>query len=68
MYMKFHNTAQEIEDISFALLIFISNSSQLLRLFVLVKNQKIISKNVQEIINLNILFDQKKFEVLLVNF
>jgi hypothetical protein len=41
--MKFHNAAQEIEDISFALLIFIRNSSQLLRLYVLIKNQQTIS-------------------------
>jgi hypothetical protein len=38
--MKFHNFAQQIEDISFALLIFIRNSSQLLRLVVLLKNEK----------------------------
>lgn len=43
MYLKFHNTAQEIEDISFALLIFIRNSSQLLRLFVLIRNQLTIA-------------------------
>jgi hypothetical protein len=40
MYLKFHNTAQEVEDISFALLILMRNSSQLLRLFVLIKNQQ----------------------------
>lgn len=70
MYMKFHNTAQEIEDVSFALLIFIRNSSQLLRLVVLIKNQKtvkvinivIFQKNVNDIINFNTLFEEKKFE------
>lgn len=40
--MKFHTTAQEIEDVSFALLIFVRNSSQLLRLIVLLKNQKAV--------------------------
>jgi hypothetical protein len=43
MYMKFHNTAQELEDISFALLIFVRNSSQFLRLIVLIKNQQAVS-------------------------
>jgi hypothetical protein len=43
MYLKFHNTAQEIEDISFALLIFIRNFSQLLRLYVLIRNQSTIA-------------------------
>ena len=43
MYLKYHTTAQEIEDISFAFLIFLRNFSQLLRLVVLIKNQKSIS-------------------------
>ena len=43
LYMEFHNTAQEIEDISFALLLLIRNSSQLLRLIVLIKNQQAVS-------------------------
>ncbi len=71
MYMKFHNTAQELEDISFALLIFVRNSSQFLRLIVLIKNQQAVSvyiiyiqKNVEEIINFNTLFEEKKFEIL----
>jgi hypothetical protein len=51
MYLKFHNTAQEIEDISFALLIFIRNSSQLLRLVVLIKNQKTISVSKNSLID-----------------
>jgi hypothetical protein len=43
MYLKTHNTAQEVEDISFALLILLRNSSQLLRLFVLIKNQQLVT-------------------------
>jgi hypothetical protein len=43
LYMEFHNTAQELEDISFALLLLIRNSSQFLRLIVLVKNHKAVS-------------------------
>ncbi len=43
MYLKFHGAAAEIEEISFLLLIFIRNSSQLLRLIVLIKNQKNIA-------------------------
>jgi hypothetical protein len=52
--MKFHNAAQEIEDISFALLIFIRNSSQLLRLYVLIKNQQAISVRQNKLIFLKI--------------
>jgi len=40
LYLKLQDLTQQIEDISFALLIFIRNSSQLLRLVVLLKNEK----------------------------
>lgn len=64
IYLEYHNKAQEIEDISFAFLIFFRNFSQLLRLFVLIKNQKSISKNIEEVINLNVLFEEKKIEIM----
>jgi hypothetical protein len=48
LYIKYHNKAQEIEDISFAFLIFFRNSSQLLRLIVLIKNQKSISVRIKK--------------------
>lgn len=57
--MKFHNAAQEIEDISFALLIFIRNSSQLLRLYVLIKNQQAISVRFIYKNNFQLLFIEK---------
>lgn len=57
--MKFHNAAQEIEDISFALLIFIRNSSQLLRLYVLIKNQQAISVRFIYENNFQLLFIEK---------
>ncbi len=53
--MEFHNTAEEIEDISIALLIFIRNSSQLLRLFVLVKNQKSVKVNISHLRRIELL-------------
>ncbi len=40
MYLKIQDISQKIEDISFALLIMIRNSSQFLRLLVLMKNQQ----------------------------
>ncbi len=39
MHLKFKGAIEEVEDMSFALLIFIRNTSQLLRLVVLLKNQ-----------------------------
>ena len=40
LYIKYHDSLQEIEDITLAVLIIIRNASQLLRLIVLIKNQK----------------------------
>jgi len=40
MYLKMHTLAQDLEEISFVLLIIIRNSSQLLRLCVLCKKHK----------------------------
>lgn len=42
LYIAFHNIIQEIEDISLAFLIILRNGSQLLRLIVLLKNQKTV--------------------------
>ena len=46
MYLEFHGAAEEIEEISLLLLIFIRNSSQLLRLIVLIKNHKNIAVSI----------------------
>jgi len=42
LYIAFHNIIQEIEDITLAFLIILRNGSQLLRLIVLIKNQKTV--------------------------
>jgi hypothetical protein len=44
--MESHGYKQELEELSFALLLAIRNSSQLLRLFVLIKNQKTVSVSI----------------------
>lgn len=39
LYLKFRNQVEKIEDVAFAFLIFLRNGSQLLRLFILLRNQ-----------------------------
>jgi len=42
LYIIYHNLLQEIEDVTLAFLIILRNGSQLLRLIVLIKNQKTV--------------------------
>lgn len=45
LYIAYHNLLQEIEDVTLAFLIILRNGSQLLRLIVLIKNQKTVKVN-----------------------
>ena len=45
LYIVYHNLLQEIEDVTLAFLIILRNGSQLLRLIVLIKNQKTVKVN-----------------------
>ena len=40
LYINFHSIAQEVEDITFALLIVIRNFSQFFRMYVMFKKQR----------------------------
>lgn len=59
-----YNTIQQVEDLTFAFIIFLRNLSQLVRLYLLIKSQHIVQKNVQEIIDLNSIYEEKKLESL----
>lgn len=54
IYIVYHNLLQEIEDITLAFLIMLRNGSQLLRLIVLIKNQKTVKVDKKDILFNNI--------------
>lgn len=47
LYIAYHNLLQEIEDVTLAFLIILRNGSQMLRLIVLIKNQKTVKVNIE---------------------